>query len=192
MPVARLCVSQAVAHEVRDAYGLTPTVIPNGVDAARFAAAAGRAGASARGGHLWLTDREDDVVVRGGERVHPVEVERVLEQHPAVRSAAAYGVPDEECGQRVEAVADVGTADVDGASLRAFAATVLDAPRRPAVVHVVRSPVRDDPGTVRRRDLPGLVAHAAAARTGAPRAARAVGDPSPSHRLTHGYCHFRC
>ena len=47
-PVARLCVSRAVAQEVADGYGVVPTVIPNGVDAARFAAAASPAGAAAR------------------------------------------------------------------------------------------------------------------------------------------------
>lgn len=35
-PYARICVSKAVAAEVRDGWGLTPTVIPNGVDAQRF------------------------------------------------------------------------------------------------------------------------------------------------------------
>lgn len=39
-PVARVCVSRAVAAEVRAGFGLDPTVIPNGVAAARFAAAA--------------------------------------------------------------------------------------------------------------------------------------------------------
>lgn len=39
-PVARICVSASVADEVRGRWGFTPTVIPNGVDAARFAAAA--------------------------------------------------------------------------------------------------------------------------------------------------------
>jgi glycosyltransferase-like protein len=39
-PRARLCVSRAVADEVAGGWGLRPTVIPNGVDAARFAAAA--------------------------------------------------------------------------------------------------------------------------------------------------------
>lgn len=38
-PYAHLCVSAAVAAEVRSGWGLTPTVIGNGVDAARFAAA---------------------------------------------------------------------------------------------------------------------------------------------------------
>lgn len=40
-PAARVCVSAAVAREVSDGWGLASTVIPNGVDAARFAAAAG-------------------------------------------------------------------------------------------------------------------------------------------------------
>jgi glycosyltransferase-like protein len=37
-PTYRICVSAAVADEVRRGWGFEPTVIPNGVDAARFAA----------------------------------------------------------------------------------------------------------------------------------------------------------
>jgi glycosyltransferase-like protein len=39
-PHAHICVSSAVAAELRTGWGITATVIPNGVDAARFAAAA--------------------------------------------------------------------------------------------------------------------------------------------------------
>ncbi|MBF4601344.1 MSMEG_0565 family glycosyltransferase [Frigoribacterium sp. VKM Ac-1396] len=47
-PLARICVSAAVAADVEAGWGLTPTVIPNGVDSARFATAAGPAGGDAR------------------------------------------------------------------------------------------------------------------------------------------------
>jgi glycosyltransferase-like protein len=40
-PTAHVCVSAAVAAELVEGWGITATVIPNGVDAARFAAAAG-------------------------------------------------------------------------------------------------------------------------------------------------------
>ena len=40
MPYAHICVSASVAAQVHDGWGLNATVIPNGVDAARFAAAA--------------------------------------------------------------------------------------------------------------------------------------------------------
>lgn len=39
-PYARICVSAAVAEEVRQGWGFEPTVIPNGVDSARFETAA--------------------------------------------------------------------------------------------------------------------------------------------------------
>lgn len=63
-PFARLCVSRATAAEVRDQYGYTPTVIPNGVDAARFAAAAGVDGAAQR--EAWRAQLGDYVLALGG------------------------------------------------------------------------------------------------------------------------------
>ncbi len=47
-PFAHVCVSAAVAGELLDGWGITATVIPNGVDAHRFTRAAGPAGAAAR------------------------------------------------------------------------------------------------------------------------------------------------
>jgi glycosyltransferase-like protein len=47
-PYARICVSAAVAAEVRDGWGLTPTVIPNGVRAQRFIDAASDVGREGR------------------------------------------------------------------------------------------------------------------------------------------------
>lgn len=47
-PIARICVSRAVAAEVREKYGLGVTVISNGVDATRFAAAASPGAAALR------------------------------------------------------------------------------------------------------------------------------------------------
>jgi glycosyltransferase-like protein len=47
-PQAHLCVSAAVARELKDGWGIEAPVIPNGVDAGRFAHAAGPAGADQR------------------------------------------------------------------------------------------------------------------------------------------------
>jgi glycosyltransferase-like protein len=47
-PIGRICVSESVAAEVKAGWGLTPAVIPNGVDAGRFARAAGPFGAARR------------------------------------------------------------------------------------------------------------------------------------------------
>jgi 2-furoate---CoA ligase len=65
-------------------------------------------------GDLWVVGRVDDMVISGGENIHPVEVEDVLSHAPGVREVAVVGAPDDRLGQRVVAcvVADEGvTAD---------------------------------------------------------------------------------
>ncbi|MGH3822467.1 MAG: MSMEG_0565 family glycosyltransferase [Pseudonocardiaceae bacterium] len=47
-PIAHICVSAAVAAELHAGWGITATVIPNGVGTARFSRAAGPAGSAAR------------------------------------------------------------------------------------------------------------------------------------------------
>ncbi|WOF23981.1 MSMEG_0565 family glycosyltransferase [Microbacterium betulae] len=88
-PVARLCVSRAVAAEVDAAYGLSPSVIPNGVDASRFAAAAGPDGAAAR--ERWLGDLGDYALALGGIEPRKGSIDLlegyalVRERHPGLR-----------------------------------------------------------------------------------------------------------
>ena len=54
-------------------------------------------------GDLWLDGRLDDMIVSGGENVHPLEVEDVLARHPGVREVAVVGAPDDRLGHRVVA-----------------------------------------------------------------------------------------
>jgi acyl-CoA synthetase (AMP-forming)/AMP-acid ligase II len=52
-------------------------------------------------GYLYLVGRAKDVIVTGGEKVYPLEVEKLLEQVPGVARAALVGVPDPEWGEAV-------------------------------------------------------------------------------------------
>jgi O-succinylbenzoic acid--CoA ligase len=54
-------------------------------------------------GRLHVVGRSDDVIISGGENIHPAEVEAALEAHPSVGEAAVFGVPDETWGERLEA-----------------------------------------------------------------------------------------
>ena len=55
-------------------------------------------------GNLQVVGRVKDMIVSGGEKIYPLEVERLLRQHPAVRDCALVGVPDREWGESVLAV----------------------------------------------------------------------------------------
>jgi glycosyltransferase-like protein len=63
-PHAHICVSAAVAGELLDGWGITATVIPNGVDAQRFSQAAGPAGAVTRA--TWRSRLDRYVLTVGG------------------------------------------------------------------------------------------------------------------------------
>ncbi len=55
-------------------------------------------------GYYFLVDRKDNMIITGGEKVFPSEVETVLLNHPAVYDAAVIGVADEKWGEVVTAV----------------------------------------------------------------------------------------
>ncbi|HET9624103.1 MAG TPA: AMP-binding protein [Kofleriaceae bacterium] len=54
-------------------------------------------------GALHIAGRRDDVIITGGENVHPAAIEAVLAATPGVRAAVAFGVADERWGQVVGA-----------------------------------------------------------------------------------------
>jgi fatty-acyl-CoA synthase len=49
--------------------------------------------------YFFIVDRKKDMFVSGGENVFPVEIEKVLYQHPAVHMCAVVGVPDAKWGE---------------------------------------------------------------------------------------------
>ncbi len=55
-------------------------------------------------GYLRIAGRLKDIVIRGGENIHPLEIEERLRAHPAVAEAAVIGVPDPTWGEQVGAV----------------------------------------------------------------------------------------
>ena len=54
-------------------------------------------------GYLFLYGRADSKILRGYERIDPVEIELILHEHPAVSLAAVIGVPHPELGQEAKA-----------------------------------------------------------------------------------------
>ena len=88
-------------------------------------------------GALHVAGRADDVIISGGENVHPTAVEAVLAATPGVRAALAFGVRDERWGQLVAvalAVDDVATFDLAAAAASWRAALPPHAlPRRVAL-----------------------------------------------------------
>jgi len=106
-------------------------------------------------GYLYLADRRNDLIVRGGANVYPAEVEGVLHEHPAVADVAVIGLPDADLGQRVHAVVQLhpGAGERPDEELTAFCRQRLVGYKAPASYDFVDVMPRDESGKLRRRAL---------------------------------------
>jgi acyl-CoA synthetase (AMP-forming)/AMP-acid ligase II len=110
-------------------------------------------------GYLFISGRVDDTIIRGAENIAPAEIEDVLLRQPGVADAVVVGVPDDEWGQRIEAVVvpAPGTT-VDQESLRSACHAVLRGSKTPERIaswpELPRTPV----GKLIRRDVVAALA----------------------------------
>lgn len=108
-------------------------------------------------GLLTVNGRLDDLIISGGEKVWPEEVEAALGDHPAVADVAVAGRADPEWGTRV--VAFVVPSDPHAPptldALRAHAAQSLPRYKAPRELVLLPELARTASGKVRRRALDG-------------------------------------
>ncbi|HTU29666.1 MAG TPA: AMP-binding protein [Solirubrobacteraceae bacterium] len=69
--------------------------------------------------YVTIVGRKDDMIISGGENVHPTQVEAVLTEHPGVQDAAVVGLPDERWGEIVVAYVVASDPSLDAAALEA-------------------------------------------------------------------------
>lgn len=108
-------------------------------------------------GSLRVHGRADDVMNLNGIKIYPAEIERVLEDLPAVKSAAAFGLPSALHGEiPVAAVELQGPRRPDASALLAHARAQLGV-RAPRKIYVLESLPRNATGKVVKRELVELV-----------------------------------
>jgi len=108
-------------------------------------------------GYFWFHGRNDDVIISGGYRIGPTEIEDCLMQHPAVAMVAVIGVPDSVRGEVVKAfiVVREGTA-VDTAlqaDVQNFVKARLSAHEYPRQIEFRAALPMTITGKIRRKDL---------------------------------------
>ncbi len=106
-------------------------------------------------GFVFLAGRADDVINRGGEMVHPREVEEVLLSHPRVAEAVVVGKPDGTLGAvpvgyvLAHHGANAGLTD----ELQQWCALRLSRYKQPVALHVVTDFPRAATGKIRRYEV---------------------------------------
>jgi acyl-CoA synthetase (AMP-forming)/AMP-acid ligase II len=115
------------------------------------------------GDELWFVSRKQDIIIRGGTNISPVEVEQALvAAHPAVEEAAVVGVPDAVLGQRVFAFVRLaaGTNDTIVSKILGNVATRLASYKVPEGLRVLDQLPRNALSKVDRNGLQAMAAKA--------------------------------
>jgi len=106
-------------------------------------------------GFLTILDRQQDLLIRGGENIYCVEVENVLTQHPAVADAALIGLPHPVLGEVPAALVEARPgAQVSESELQDFVREHLAAFKVPVRIQVSEAALpRNEGGKLMKQDL---------------------------------------
>jgi fatty-acyl-CoA synthase len=105
-------------------------------------------------GLLYVSGRDDEMIVSGGENVFPAEVEDLLSGHPDVIEATALGVEDNEWGQRLRAfVVTKPGASTDEDAIKGYVKEHLARYKVPREVVFLDELPRNPTGKILKREL---------------------------------------
>lgn len=106
-------------------------------------------------GWLFIIDRKKDMIIAGGYKIWPREVEDVIYTHPAVREAAVIGVSDAYRGETVKAIVSLkpGAVAIEPQDLIAFCKERMAAYKYPRQVEIVSELPKSAAGKILKREL---------------------------------------
>lgn len=105
-------------------------------------------------GFLYIAGRAKDMIVSAGEKIYPLEVERLIKTFPGVRDCALVGVPDREWGESVLAVIVPEGDAPDADELKRYVRSRLAGYKTPKYVEFVDAlPVTTATGKVQKAVL---------------------------------------
>lgn len=109
-------------------------------------------------GYVSIMGRRKELIIRGGSKVYPRELEDLLRTHPAIDEVCVIGVPNELLGELVCAcVIPIEGAIVTGDELKAYVREQVAAYKVPDLVHFFDAFPQTASGKIKRRELAQMV-----------------------------------
>ena len=105
-------------------------------------------------GLLYVSGRDDEMIVSGGENVFPAEIEDLVSGHPEVVEATALGVEDKEWGHRLRCfVVKVEGSSIDEDTIKTYVRENLARYKVPREVVFIEELPRNPTGKILKREL---------------------------------------
>lgn len=105
-------------------------------------------------GFIYIVDRKNDMIIRGGENIYPREVEMAIETHPKVREVAVIGVPDPALTEQVKSLIILHEKDsLTAEELKTYLKDKLARYKIPTLVEFVDNFPRNPTGKILKKEL---------------------------------------
>jgi long-chain acyl-CoA synthetase len=106
-------------------------------------------------GYFYIVDRKKDMIIRGGMKIYPREVEEVLYQYPKVLEASVVGMPHDVLGEEVKAFVTLRNSDdtLDVEDVRTFCKQKLAPYKVPTLFEVIEDMPKTLSGKIKKTDL---------------------------------------
>ena len=105
-------------------------------------------------GYLFVVDRMNDMIIRGGVNIYPREIEEVIIKHPKISLVAVVGIPDQRMGEEIMAYIILNKdQDMSKAELKSWVKAKVAANKYPRKIEFVKELPMNATGKILKRKL---------------------------------------
>lgn len=105
-------------------------------------------------GYLFVVDRMNDMIIRGGVNIYPREIEEVIIKHPKISLVAVVGIPDQRMGEEIMAYVILNKdQDISKAELKSWVKAKVAANKYPRKIEFVKELPMNATGKILKRKL---------------------------------------
>jgi len=105
-------------------------------------------------GLFYVIGRSDDLIIQGGNKVYPIDIEEVLLSHPAVAEVVVLGIEDEKLGKRIVALVSLKyECKAEIKELYSFCRANLEDKKVPKEIHILDKIPRNIIGKISKNEL---------------------------------------
>lgn len=108
-------------------------------------------------GRFYVLSRNDDMIMQGGSRAYPIDIEEVLLKNPAIKEAAVIGADDEKLGQKIVAMVVLNQGcHAEIKDIYKWCISQLEDRKVPKEIYIIREIPRSVIGKISKKDIKEL------------------------------------
>jgi long-chain acyl-CoA synthetase len=105
-------------------------------------------------GYIFITGRKKDIIIRGGVNISPLEISSKIMEHPLIKEAVTFGIPDKIYGERIASlIVPKSAGAIDEIDIIQYCRQLLPEFKIPNVIKIVDEVPKNERGKIEKEEL---------------------------------------